>query len=253
MPQHAVCVIVCDNRFELAINGARVGQGKNLRVQTIDILPHLQRGSNDFLIGGINGDKEPNPAGLYVDLLFFNADEIERLPSGGEWEARVLPTADSDDEPTAWQAAVPVSPQNVPGDPSHDKLRQAIAGPILDHARPVRTALARSDMLARSLGRPNREQVVTVRPESLSTLQAIDLANGAILDSTLAHGGENLLPQAEHPNEFIRKLFLRALCREPSDKELSLSQELLGPEPTAGSIQDVLWAIIMLPEFQFVR
>ena len=33
----------------------------------------------------------------------------------------------------------------------------------------------------RSLGRPNREQVVTTRPDQLTTLQALDLANGQIL------------------------------------------------------------------------
>ena len=108
-------------------------------------------------------------------------------------------------------------------------------------------------MLARSLGRPNREQVVTVRPDSLSTLQAIDLANGAILDGTLAEGGRNLLPMVSDRSEFIRNTFLRALCREPTEEEQSLGLDLLGPEPDAGSIQDLLWTVVMLPEFQFVR
>jgi hypothetical protein len=53
---------------------------------------------------------------------------------------------------------------------------------------PVRASLVANDFLMRSLGRPHRDQVVTSRPSSLTTLQAIDLANGEILSSTLRKG-----------------------------------------------------------------
>ena len=43
---------------------------------------------------------------------------------------------------------------------------------------PARASLVKSDLLQRSLGRPNREQIVSMRPNELSTLEAIDLANG---------------------------------------------------------------------------
>src|SRR5690606_1642771 len=62
---------------------------------------------------------------------------------------------------------------------------------------PVRAALVKSDLLMRALGRPNREQVVTVRPEELSTLLAIDLANGEILASLLARGAENIANESK--------------------------------------------------------
>ena len=39
----------------------------------------------------------------------------------------------------------------------------------------VRATLVDCDPLMRSLGRPNREQVVTTRPDQLTTLQALDL------------------------------------------------------------------------------
>ncbi len=57
----------------------------------------------------------------------------------------------------------------------------------------VRAALVRADALMRSLGRPNREQVVTTRPDQLTTLQALDLSNGPILADTLTRGAANLL------------------------------------------------------------
>ena len=59
--------------------------------------------------------------------------------------------------------------------------------------RHVRASLVTADLLMRSLGRPNREQVVTVRPDHLSTLQALDLSNGAILADTLTRGAGHIL------------------------------------------------------------
>jgi hypothetical protein len=49
--------------------------------------------------------------------------------------------------------------------------------------------------LMRSLGRPHRDQVVTSRPAELTMLQAIDLANGAILSKYLNEGANNLKGQ----------------------------------------------------------
>ncbi len=42
----------------------------------------------------------------------------------------------------------------------------------------IRASLVPADPLLRSLGRPNREQVVSTRPEQLTTLQALELSNG---------------------------------------------------------------------------
>ena len=57
----------------------------------------------------------------------------------------------------------------------------------------IRAALVKADALMRSLGRPNREQVVTTRRDVLTTLQALDLSNGQILADMLARGAANLL------------------------------------------------------------
>jgi hypothetical protein len=67
------------------------------------------------------------------------------------------------------------------------------AASVPEERRLVRAALVNADALMRSLGRPNREQVVTTRPDQLTTLQALDLANGQILAETLARGAANLL------------------------------------------------------------
>ena len=107
----------------------------------------------------------------------------------------------------------------------------------------------------RSLGRPNREQVVTTRPDQLSTLQALDLSNGAILADWLNRGAANILrahPMAT-PDALIEQLYRQALTRRPTAEELRVSRELLGTRPTPESLSDLLWVIVMLPEFQLVR
>ena len=57
----------------------------------------------------------------------------------------------------------------------------------------VRAALVKSDELMRSLGRPNREQVVTTRSDILTTLEALDLSNGQVFNDILARGAAGLL------------------------------------------------------------
>jgi hypothetical protein len=119
----------------------------------------------------------------------------------------------------------------------------------------VRASLVPADLLMRSLGRPNREQVVTTRPDEFSTLEALDLANGEILANTLARGAANLLaadPGAT-PDRLAEAVFASALCRRPTSDELAAARNLLGPAPTAESLADLLWAVVMLPEFQLVR
>jgi hypothetical protein len=119
----------------------------------------------------------------------------------------------------------------------------------------VRASLANADALMRSLGRPNREQVVTTRGDVLTTLQALDLSNGQILTDTLMRGAANLLkanPKAT-PEQLIESIYVRALCRRPSTEELSTAREIIGTPATPESLADLLWAVFMLPEFQLIR
>jgi Protein of unknown function (DUF1549)/Protein of unknown function (DUF1553)/Planctomycete cytochrome C len=131
----------------------------------------------------------------------------------------------------------------------------AFADTIPAEHRFVRASLVNADLLMRSLGRPNREQVVTTRADQVTTLEALDLSNGAILAATLERGAVNLLkaePKATAERR-VEELYLRALCRKPTAEEAKIAQGLLGPTPTNESMADLLWAVFMLPEFQLIR
>jgi cytochrome c553 len=121
--------------------------------------------------------------------------------------------------------------------------------------RYVRASLVNADLLMRSLGRPNREQVVTTRPDLLTTLEALDLANGQILTDTLRQGAALILQRnlKAAPAELVESLYLQALSRRPTSGELATAQEVLGSPPTIDGLADLLWAVFMLPEFQLIR
>jgi len=106
----------------------------------------------------------------------------------------------------------------------------------------------------RTLGRPNRDQIVSARPNDLTTLEAIDLANGSVLSTAIAKGAQRLLKtQATSPAALITDLYRQALCREASASEVSTAQSILGASPTQQTLEDLLWAVCMLPEFLAVR
>ncbi|MBI1917236.1 MAG: PSD1 domain-containing protein [Planctomycetes bacterium] len=118
----------------------------------------------------------------------------------------------------------------------------------------VRAALVHADGLMRALGRPNREQVVTTRPDQLTTLEALELSNGQILTDLMNRGAANLLKEkSKEPDERIEDVYRRALCRKPTADELAAARDLLGSPVTAEGVADLLWAVVMLPEFQLIR
>jgi len=118
-----------------------------------------------------------------------------------------------------------------------------------------RASLVNSDLLMRSLGRPNREQVVSDRPALLTTLQALDLANSPLLAETLNRGTESILKRfaGQGPEALVEWLYESALSRPPTAEEQTIAVDVLGPMPNAQGVEDLLWMVIMLPEFQIVR
>jgi hypothetical protein len=118
---------------------------------------------------------------------------------------------------------------------------------------PIRAALVKNDFLMRSLGRPHRDQVVTSRPAELTTLQAIDLANGQILADYLARGAKVLGAEKKPTPERIDWLFRHALARQPSPTERTILGEVTSESAGNQEMEDLLWMVFMHPEFQIIR
>jgi hypothetical protein len=132
--------------------------------------------------------------------------------------------------------------------PADDDATLAAEAPM------VRASLVKCTALMAALGRPNRDQVILSRPTELTTLEAIQLANEQTLSEELVRGGERILAESgPEPEPITEDLFAAALSRPPNARERVACRAILGDEPTAQTVADCLWAVIMLPEFQLIR
>jgi hypothetical protein len=119
----------------------------------------------------------------------------------------------------------------------------------------IRASLVAADPLMTALDRPNREQVMTVRSTAATTLQALELTNGATLDGRLKKMAQKLAPDAaKDPAGWVTGIFRHSLSRDPTPDELRFAREVLGAEKvTPAGVADFLWAVTQLPEFQFIQ
>ncbi len=128
-------------------------------------------------------------------------------------------------------------------DPTPSKLENA----------PSRAAMTLADPLTVALGRPNREQVVTHRPSAATTLEALELTNGPTLTAMLHEGAKRLAKQSTDGKALIESLFAKAIGRAPTAEELALAQGVVGETAKVQGVEDFLWVMVMLPEFQLIR
>ena len=116
----------------------------------------------------------------------------------------------------------------------------------------VRCSLVAADPLAVALGRPNREQVLTTRTSAATTLQALELTNGKTLATVLHRAASHLVESPTETDKLIEGLYRKGLGRSPTATERGLAHGLVGNPPQQEGVEDFLWAMVMLPEFQLV-
>ena len=260
-------VVTCDNSYTLIVNGKKIHSGENWESpDLVSLKGALRKGKNEIRIIGKNGGSGPNLAGLWFEARAFSPSGMTfLLGTDVDWQWTkfqpskwyLLP------EPTDWNRAELVKQFQV----WDSRIRGTLDTLITQEAsgpKAVRVSLVKRDFLMTTLGRPNRDQIVSLRPEELNTLEAIDLSNGEILAGLIEQGASNILAKGGlernsssngplAPSELVTGLFRKSLSREPSAKEAEILIQRLGATPDSAGIQDVLWAIFMLPEFQFIR
>jgi len=258
MPTRAAAVATCDNSFQMFLNGKNVGKGNEwTQPKYFELMSRIKKGKNDLIIRAVNGGKSPNLAALFVQVEMSVDDRLVKFHSDSSWKfvkRKLNPGKIPNGLP--WNSAVEIENVAKIYGSVNPKLATLVGRfSAYEVARP-RAALVKSNDLMRSLGRPNREQVVTTRPEELSTLQALDLSNGATMTDWLRKGAQfwtnQKLQKAWSNRELVVQLFEVSLSRRPTDEEI----ELLMPEDkavTQYAVEDMLWMVIMLPEFQFVQ
>lgn len=264
-PRDAIAVIACDNQFKLFVNGVEAGAGKDFGTpQRIDLRANLHSGRNAIAIEALNfavppgpdGKPAGNPAGLFVLVrAWSDTGPAVEISSDTSWKWSATLSAgwnarEFDDN--AWQPAAELGTANI----GPWMLAERIAEVSYDPSAPpqFRAALQAADPLTTALGRPNRDQVCTVRPTAATTLQALELTNGRTFDALIAEGARRWSNQtARTPKDLTRAVFKSALGRLPNDAELWTAGALLGEAPTPDSISDLFWTVFMLPEFQLIE
>jgi hypothetical protein len=255
-PTAAAAVITCDNAYTLIVNERFVVTDADWKTpETVDLTRYLVAGDNDVLVIADNAGAEPNPAGLFFGAhieteagpLLVASDSSWLASSSWPLLANGLDASEAD-----WRPAAVLG--GMGSGEIRNRLHAALRAANGERPRPVRAAFMAADPLQLSLGRPNREQVVSTRPDALTTLQALDLTNGAVLADVLERGAAHVLARAGGSGpHVVRDVYARALSREPLPRERESALALLGPEPTRERVEDFLWAVFMLPEFQTVR
>lgn len=256
--------IAADNECDFYINGQKVADANNWQQPTQTLVGGpLKVGDNVLAARVLNKGNDPNPAGFIAELFAFDArmrlqwtqstDDswLATESSEKDWEK---PTFDA----SQWPKAVvlgdaSLSPWNIAEVVA--KSTTLLTPPMLTALQDIRlrASLLSQDQLQSALGRPHREQIVS-RRESLATmLETLELTNGSAIDEQLQRGADHWLRESgSDPNRLIVSLYSAALGREPTSREQTLAAELLNNPPTKDGVADLLWTLIMSPEFQLV-
>ncbi len=257
-PVAATLVAISPQTLTLDVDDTRVGTIRPGGARLVDLGTALQAGTSTLRLSGVapspNADAKPELEAGHGMLAQLYVRE-----GGPEGALRVLSLDASRWEWTTaaagdhWQAAAPATgpAASAPG-ASASALDRTFAKAALTGR--TRAALTTASPLTTALGRPNREQVVTVRTETPTTLQALELANGETLAQLLRRGAETLRSEpGATPSAIVDRLYARALSRPPTDDERALALELLGAAPGVEPVEDLLWSVTMLPEFRLVH
>jgi hypothetical protein len=280
-PTSATFAICADDNYSIKINGKAAGSSgrrNSTYADWIDMKSQLRAGENTIEITvanmppdegrlvSVKTDQLPDPdspAGLILYARVRVGDEAHDFVSDNSWSVSAFPRP-----PATVNAALAVDP-GQPGEAGSavelggvDVAPWKLGTNFLDLAAapkdtlPVqRASLVTADPLTIALGRPNREQVITVRQTTATTLQALELTNGATLAKLLNQGADKILTAHgdKSSGALIDSLYQQAVGRLPTTPERAIAAQLVGSPPKCAGIEDLLWALTMLPEFQLIH
>jgi uncharacterized membrane protein len=140
----------------------------------------------------------------------------------------------------------PVYPDSVK---SFDPFKDLKPAKVVQYSR---ASLVRNDGFLTALGRPNRENVLTFRSTQANLLQALELTNGDRFNGALEAGARNWNAQYTMPQKLVSAVYEKAFGREPAEEEMKIALGMLGEHPGDEAVEDFLWAVMLLPEFQLI-
>ncbi len=252
----AQALVSVDEAFALYLNGERMAEGQDWRtVHRIDFADALRDGTNLIALEGENGGSLPNPAGVLFDLRITFADSARQaIFSNAAWKT-------TDELPGAGWTSANYDDGDWELAHAYGRFDQSYWGRLVDFRHNpgreylpfARASLVTLDPFLKALGRPTRENVVARRDDQATLLQALELTNGIFFHEAISAGAVKWLDRYENdPDLLVERLYLSALGRPPSRREMRKATAFLGEPPAAEGVEDVLWAVFMLPDFQLI-
>lgn len=116
-----------------------------------------------------------------------------------------------------------------------------------------------STALARSLGKPaSRNEISTQRPDDVAVVQSLELLNGPELVALLSDGALVERAAEESSAAAVQTLYLALLSRPPMAEEERVAGAYLdsageGAEGRRSAVIDLCWALVVSPEFQYLK
>ena len=171
--------------------------------------------SRAYQMASVTRTAEP-PARGYV----FEGPEIRRLTAEQFADAVGLVTGEWEVDPAIGSRGVPAANGPIPA--GTNATQATMAGTY------VRDWRVRSTDLTRALGRPIRDQVISVRASQSTTPQALELVNGETLTRRLSRGARRMLGELppEPVSLYTRAVAGRAASSSVFDVDISRASRL---------------------------
>jgi len=226
-PVRAEAIVTANNRWTLQINGAEAGAHRKWSEPQVlrDLADSFLEGPNALALRARNDGAEPSSAGLWLLMVleFDGGQPPLVIRSDGSWLCASA-------APLGWELA------------SFQELAES-----------TRAALVPNDPFQSALGRPAREQVLTSRASRATLLEMLELANGDAFSTVIRVGAKRLhAEKGDSVEQLVTELIREALGREPADEERRLAKVALGDRLSQEGLEDLLWAVLLLPEFQLI-
>jgi len=250
--KNASVLISVDDAYVLFINGKKVGRGNDwTKVGKYDVTNLLHKGDNIIAVEGNNIGKIDNPASILFAMKVVFADgKPLKLYSDETWKS-------THRTPNENWTNLNFDAKNWKKVKNYGNNNWAKLLDFTFKNQPktfARASLVKQHSFLKALGRPNREIVVSKREEQATLLQALELTNGAYFNGVLEKGAEKWLEKYDaNSSVIVNTLYQKLLGRYPSEDEQKILIVSLGNKPNVEQVQDIIWAVLISPEFQFIN
>ena len=238
--RRASVVGTADNEFTLYINGREALASTAWDVAKNAEITDFLGDAKTLTVAVMADNIAPGAAGLRMALGIWIEGQkapliIETNPG---WRTSAAP-ADGWEKPGfddgAWESAIALPPE------TWASLREFR---LTSEQLIVRAALVENDPLQTALGRPIRDQVTMSRASQATLLQALTLTNGRAFTDALDRAAKSWDARVPDPKQRLTEIYHAALLREPREEEFAFANS---------GTSDLLWSLLLQPEFQLIR